>query len=126
MSNVYADARNLEGKPIEGNGQCVTLVKNHTSVGWTGNWRQGSEVVGNRTLAPGTAIATFVDGKYPNQAHGNHAAFYMGQVSDGIYIMDQWSSKPRISKRFVRRQGKDSHGNFVNPSNNADAFFVIE
>jgi hypothetical protein len=126
MSNVYAEVRSLEGKPIEGNGECVTLVKNHTSVGWTGNWRQGKEVVGNRTLAQGTAIATFVDGKYPNQAHGNHAAFYMGQVSDGIYIMDQWRSKRQISKRFIRRQGKDAHGKFISPSNNADAFFVIE
>jgi hypothetical protein len=126
MSDVYADVRSLEGKPKEGNGECVNLVKNHTSVGWTGKWRQGTEVVGSTNLEQGTAIATFVDGRYASSSHGNHAAFYMGQVSDGIYIMDQWRSKARISKRFIRRKGRDSHGRFIDPSNNADAFFVIE
>lgn len=126
MSEVYANARNLEGNPKEGNGECVTLVKNHTTVGATWNWRQGAEVVGTMTLAQGTAIATFVDGRYANSSHGNHAAFYMGQVSDGIYIMDQWRSKAKISKRFITGKGKDAHGKFINPSNNADAFSVIE
>lgn len=126
MSDVYADVRSLEGKPLEGNGECVTLVKNHTSVGRTGSWKQGDEVVGSRSREQGTAIATFVDGKYANRSHGNHAAFYLNQVSDGIYIMDQWHSKAKIGKRFIRRKGKDAHGKFIDPSNNADAFFVIE
>ncbi|WP_312515869.1 BPSL0067 family protein [Massilia sp.] len=126
MSEVYTGVGSLEGLPKEGNGECVTLVKNHTAVGWTGNWRQGEQVVGNNNLARGTAIATFVDGRYPNHSHGNHAAFYMGQVSDGIYVMDQWRSKPKIGKRLLRRLGKDAHGRFISPSNNADAFFVIE
>jgi hypothetical protein len=126
MSDVYSDVRSLEGKSKEGNGECVTLVKNHTSVGWTGNWRQGDDVVGRNSLQQGTAIATFVNGRYPSNSHGNHAAFYMGQVSDGIYIMDQWRSKSKIGKRFIRRKGKDAQGRFVDPSNNADAFFVIE
>lgn len=126
MSKVYADARSLEDKPIEGDGQCVTLVKNHTAVGATATWRQGDEVIGSKALAQGTAIATFVNGRYPSHAHGNHAAFYMGQASDGIYIMDQWHSKKKIGKRFIRRKGKNAQGKFIDPSNNADAFFVIE
>jgi hypothetical protein len=126
MSDVYSDARSLNNKPVEGNGECVTLVKNHTSVGATATWRQGEQVVGSNALRQGTAIATFVNGRYPNNAHGNHAAFYMGQVSDGIYIMDQWRSKEKITKRFIRRKGRDAHGRFIDPSNNADAFFVIE
>lgn len=128
MSKVYADVRTLQKKPIEGNGQCVTLVKNHTGVGPTANWRQGDQVVGSKALVQGTAIATFVNGRYANKSHGNHAAFYMRQVSDGIYIMDQWHSKKKITitERFIRRQGKDAQGKFIDPSNNADAFFVIE
>lgn len=126
MSDVYAEVSSLEGKPKEGNGECVTLVKNHTSVGHTGGWRQGSEVVGSKTLETGTAIATFVNGKYPNNSHGNHAAFYMGQLAGGICIMDQWRSKAKVGKRFIRRKGKDAQGRFIDPSNNADAFFVIE
>lgn len=126
MSHVYSDAKTLEGKEKEGDGQCVTLVRNHTDAGWTGRWKQGEAVVGNRTLAQGTAIANFVNGKWPNLAHGNHSAFYIGQVSDGIYIIDQYPAKDRIGKRFIRRKGKDSHGKFINPTDNADAFFVIE
>ena len=126
MSEVYSDVRSLDGKPKEGNDECVTLVKNLTAVGWTGKWRQGDTVVGNNSIQQGTAIATFIDGRYANQSHGNHAALYVGQVTDGIYVMDQWRSKPKIGKRFIRRKGKDAHGRFIDPSNNADAFFVIE
>lgn len=126
MSHVNAEIRKLDGKPKEGDGECVTLVKNHTDVGWTGRWKQGEAVVGNKSLAQGTAIANFVNGKWPNHAHGNHSGFYMGQVSDGIYILDQYPAKDNIGKRFIRRKGKDAHGNFINPTDNADAFFVIE
>lgn len=126
MPDVYPEVRSLEGKPKEGNGECVTLVKNHTTVGQTASWRQGDEVVNSKTLQQGTAIATFVNGRYANNSHGNHAAFYMGQASDGIYILDQWRSKAKIGKRFIRKKGKDARGRFIDPSNNADAFFVIE
>jgi hypothetical protein len=126
MSFVYKEVRSLEGRDKVGNAECVTLIKAYTKAGWTGGWRQGASVMGNRALPQGTAIANFVDGKWPGKAHGNHSAFYMGQVSDGIYILDQWPGKPKIGKRFVRRQGRDARGNFINPSDNADAFFVIE
>lgn len=45
--------------------------------------------MGNKSLSPGTAIATFVNGRYPNRPHGNHAAFYLGQDAGGIYVVDQ-------------------------------------
>jgi hypothetical protein len=126
MSYVYEDVRKLQGKPKEGEGECVTLVRNHTSAGWTGKWKQGEAVVGNRTLRQGTAIANFENGRWPGRAHGNHSAFYLGQVSDGIYVMDQYPAKNGVGQRFIRRQGKDKHGKFINPTDNADAFFVIE
>jgi len=55
--------------------------------------------------------------------------FYLGQGSNGIYVVDQWNDsvrKPRISKRFIRAKGKNRSGNFIDPSDNADAFSVIE
>lgn len=55
-----------------------------------------------------------------------YSAFYMGPAPDGFFIMDQWRSKAKIGKRFIRRKGKDAQGKFIDPSNNADAFFVIE
>lgn len=126
MSYVYKEVRSLEGKDKVGDGECVTLIKTYTNAGWTGRWKQGAPVVGNKTIEQGTAVANFVNGKWPGHKHGNHSAFYMGQVSDGIYILDQWPDKKRIGKRFIRRKGKDAHGNFINPTDNADAFFVIE
>jgi hypothetical protein len=86
-------------------------------------------VYGDMTLAKGTAIATFVNGIYQNYGTGNHAAYYISQDATGIWIMDQWSDdvkKPKISKRHIRRKGKLSTGGFIDPSNNADAFSVIE
>ncbi|HEY1150641.1 MAG TPA: BPSL0067 family protein [Pseudoduganella sp.] len=42
--------------------------------------------------------------------------------------MDQWKGKKAatISKRFIQSLGRDKQGNFIRPSNNADAFSVIE
>jgi hypothetical protein len=41
----------------------------------------------------------------------------------------QWkdmATKPKISKRFIRTKGKNKSGQYIDPSNNADAFSVIE
>ena len=59
---------------------------------------------------------------------GNHAAYYISQDAGGITVMDQWAGpgKPTISSRYIRSKGKDKSGNFVSPSDNADAFSVIE
>jgi len=35
-------------------------------------------------------------------------------------------TKKKISKRFIRSLGKDAKGNYIRPSENADAFSVIE
>ncbi|MYM88598.1 BPSL0067 family protein [Rugamonas sp. FT82W] len=126
MPFVYKDVGTLEGKDKVGDGECVTLIKTFTDAGWTGRWKQGAAVVGNKNIVRGTAVANFVDGKWPGRNHGNHLAFYMGQVSDGIYILDQWPDKNKIGKRFIRSKGKDARGNFINPTDNADAFFIIE
>lgn len=55
---------------------------------------------GERSLgisrSQGTAIATFVNGKYPSgSAAHKHAAFYLEQDSNYIYVMDQWKKKKK-------------------------------
>lgn len=62
-----------------GNHQCVALVRHYAGAPATLAWKQGEAVLGNRLLRKGTAIATFVNGKYANHQQGNHAALYMGQ-----------------------------------------------
>lgn len=129
MPHVYRAARQLESKAKIGDKECVDLVKNFTHLGWTGSWREGAKVVGNKTIEEGTAIATFVDGKWPGKRSGNHSGFYLGQVSNGIYLIDQWpndKTKPKIGKRFIYRLGKDKNGKYIDPPQNADAFSIIE
>ncbi|WP_234383666.1 BPSL0067 family protein [Paracidovorax avenae] len=126
MPYVYNNPKALEGKPSVGNKQCVALVKFYAKAPASSLWREGASVKGNMLLREGTAIATFVDGRYPNHASGNHAALYVGQDAGGIYVIDQWSKVNKIQARKLRFLGKDKHGGWTNPSNNGDAFSVVE
>lgn len=128
MSYHYADARSLDGKPKIGDAECVTLIRHYTNAPATRLWRQGTKVLGNKAILPGTAIANFENGRWPGRSKGNHSAFYLGQVSDGIYVVDQWPSpeKKNISIRFIGKKGRHQDGTYANPTDNADAFWVIE
>ena len=124
----YDKVDDLDGTEKVGSRQCVALIQIKASAPPTSARRQGAAVRGQTLLAKGTAIATFVDGRYPNRRHGNHAALYISQDATGILVMDQWTSnqrKPKISKHRLRFLGKDRHGNYIDPSNNGDAFSVI-
>jgi hypothetical protein len=80
--------------------QCVSLVRAvipelpHSS-----QWTEGDPITpeNSGTIAPGTAIATFTDGRYGNAQHGNHAAIFLGPDLDeqgrlrGIEVIDQSS-----------------------------------
>lgn len=133
MAYVYANARSLQDTEKVGvNHQCVELIQHYVRIGQTATWRQGASVLGNSAIEVGTAIATFVNGRYPNHSSGNHAAFYLGQDAGGIWVMDQWKddvAKPRVSKRYIRkwRNGSvRSDGSYIRMSNNAEAYFIIE
>lgn len=126
MSYVYEDAEKLAGLPTVGNSQCVALVVRYTQAPATPHWEEGEQVKGNSLLKKGTAIATFVNGKYPNNNTGQHAAFYLSQDAAGIWVVDQWLASRTIQKRQLRFKGKKKYGGFVDPSNNGDAFSVIE
>lgn len=89
---VYDAAPKLRGTPLVGTHQCVALIRFYTPAPHTSAWRPGQKVRGATDIAVGTAIATFVDGRYPNEAHGNHAAFYLGQDAFGIQVVDQWAN----------------------------------
>lgn len=135
MPHVYRAVDKLQGRAVVDGGNCVSLIKEFAP-GLTGlstmTWREGARVLGNRAIARGTAIATFENGRYPRRGagQGNHAAFFLWHTSDGFWIMDQYryANPPRlyIGKRFLPKLGKNKDGSFVNPSNNAEAFSVIE
>lgn len=128
MSYTYSKVDDLKDEPVVGSHQCVALIQLYAGAPVSSAWRQGDAVLGNRTLQKGTAIATFVDGRYPNQAHGNHAAFFVKEFAKGIWIMDQWKSekKTTISLRFLASLGKNKQGKFIRAIDNAEAYSVIE
>jgi hypothetical protein len=66
-----------------------------------------------------------VNKKYPNLRTGNHAALYVGQDADGLTVVEQWSSLKKPQKRHIDWLG-EKDGVYINPSNNGDAFFIIE
>ncbi|WP_336222146.1 BPSL0067 family protein [Citrobacter amalonaticus] len=131
MAYVYSGVRSLEGTAKVGaHHQCVELIQYYAHVRQAVLWKQGEKVLGSNKIAPGTAIATFVKGRYPNHSRGNHAAFYLRQDAGGIWVMDQWNDdvkKRKVSSRYIRKQGgvRDD-GTYLRMSNNAEAYYVIE
>lgn len=126
MPYVYSEAEDLEDMPTAGTKQCVALIKQYAKTPPSSAWQEGAVVKGNLLLKKGSAIATFINGKYQNHGSGNHAAFYVSQNAAGILLVDQWSTSKTIRKRRLPFLGKDKDGNFISPSNNGDAFSVVE
>lgn len=129
MPYVFSKVDDLKGKNKVGSKQCVALLQYYAKLHQTALWKEGRPVMGDISILKGTAIATFVNGKYPNLRTGNHAAFYISQDAGGILVMDQWADddlKPSISLRYLPRKGKLAKGGYAFPSNNADAYSVIE
>ncbi|NYE62548.1 hypothetical protein FHW58_003767 [Duganella sp. 1224] len=136
MPYIYPQAATLERQPKVGTGDCVELVRYYADVPDHRIWTAGARVLDNKNVAPGTAIATFVHGRYPNNDKGNHAAFFLrhGAPGDGFWVIDQWKDgngrgkKPRISARYIKslHMKLRPDGSFPRASDNADAFYVIE
>jgi hypothetical protein len=84
----------------------------------------GARVRGNPHIAPGTAIATFEpDGSYTSET-GNHAAIYLTQDDQGIWVYDQWQGQP-VHKRLIRFEG-GAGAKQGSKSNDGNRFAVIE
>ena len=76
----------------------------------------------NSTITKGIAIATFVGGKYPSHATGNHAAIYLSQNKVGIVVLDQWKRQGAVKRRTIRFEVPKG----TSASNDGNAFSVIE
>jgi hypothetical protein len=128
-----ADAAELEGKPQVGDAQCVALIKLKVpgliGIG-TMNWKQGESVKSVPNLARGTAIATFVNGRYPQTGEtGKHACIFLSHAGAGFWVIDQYTNSRTIIKRHIgipREHAQRPDGTWENASNNAMAFSVIE
>jgi hypothetical protein len=113
----------FDGRVI-GAGHCVDFVKAAAGAPRTAAWQEGAPVRGNPHIARGTAIATFEsDGSYTSKS-GNHAAIYLSQDDDGIWVYDQWRGQP-VHKRLIRFEG-GSGGKRGSKSNDGRRFAVVE
>lgn len=130
MPFVFKDVDKLQDQPKVGGGDCVALIKKYIPAlanVHTSHWRAGAHVVDVKNLPRGTAIATFVDGRYPGLKKGNHAAFYLATAGAGFYAMDQWIEKPLIARRPIEMGRVTRDGRlFRGLSDAAQAFYVIE
>jgi hypothetical protein len=115
------------------NGECASLVKYLADLAETSTWTNGERVQGSTTIRPGTPIATFnyfPGNKYgeltygPPEARGgakykSHAAIYLGQDEDGIWVFDQGQpNSPRVHRiDFIRDDG--------NAFESGKRFFVV-
>jgi hypothetical protein len=121
LAYVCSTPEVYDGKKI-GSGECVAFVQTAALAPNTSTWKKGVAVKGNMNLIKGTAIATFdSNGKYANLKTGNHAAIYVSQDSIGIWVYDQWRTQGAVRKRQIRFKGGVGR-----PSNDGDAFSVIE
>jgi hypothetical protein len=150
MPFVYRGYANLPTAPKVDTGECARLVQHYLpNIGHTTTWKPGERVLdvlmrGGR-IEPGTAVATFVRGRYPQSGH-RHAAFFERVITacsydpklkvcpiKGFVLIDQWNPKPgdqprpTIRRCTINLQGKMmGDGSFPRVSDNAEAFYIIE
>jgi hypothetical protein len=137
-ARIYSgDVEQLEGHEPFSDGECVALVQAVTSVGLTAGWRPGPRVVDLSYLNPGTVIANFLDGRFPNRRR-YHAAMFMEfgprGMSSGrpstIKVMDQFTGRhPRnmVKSRDIYARGDKTYkqGNPYADCDNADQYYVV-
>lgn len=118
---VIKDFDKLKDKPC-GSGKCPGIVQTHGGLPLVKFWFEGPKVRGLSVIPYGTAVATFVDGTYPNWETGNHVAIYIDQhPAKGVLVFDQWTGEP-AGYRWMKF--KDEAG-IVDRSDNGTALSII-
>src|SRR5262245_32796091 len=89
---ICRNASSLEGSVV-GDGHCVDLIFVHSGAPASSQWKEGKPVKGTDVYA-GTAIATFVKGKFSWDSIEQHAAIFIEQDAGGISVWDQKPGQP--------------------------------
>jgi len=123
MAYIAIDTEKYIGQSV-GSGQCVAFVQKCAGAPLTRCWKEGEKVRG-ADIPRGTAIATFQNGQYQNDTHGNsHAAIYLEQDDKAIYVLDQWI-RPNYAQEVHRRPIQFRGGKGAS-CDDGDAYSVIE
>ena len=111
-------------KNASGKTECAYFVQQVTNAPSTTAWKVGKNVLeaSPGTIPRGTAIATFVNGQYPNDDLGKHAAIYLSHDKNEIQVLDQWNSQHMVKQRPIRANKPAG----TRRSNVAEDFYVIE
>lgn len=108
----------------QGRTECVELIKGLLGAPSTTLWKEGRKLRPHADeIEPGTAIATFVDGRYPNsRRRGNkHAAIFLRATEGGIYVLDQFAHQAAVKERFIPWQ----HPRDRRAANNASSYSTV-
>lgn len=108
-----------------GRAECVQLLKNLMDAPRTLFWKEGRKLkVSWDEVQPGTAIATFKRGRYPQKRLGRghkHAAIFLRASQAGIYVLDQFTGQQAAEERFIPWHNPRDH----RASNNAVAYSTV-
>lgn len=129
---VYHGLLPSEGVPVSypafanrrGRTECVELIKGLLGAPATTLWREGRKLKADLwQIQPGTAIATFVNGRYPNweRRGSKHAAIFLRADEQGIYVLDQFAHQGGVKQRFIPWR----HPQDRRPANNAEAYSTV-
>ncbi len=112
-------------KDAHGRSECVQLLKALMDAPRTLLWQEGRKLKTSRdSIQPGTAIATFKKGRYPQKGKrrgSKHAAIFLRASDAGIYVFDQFAGSVDASERFIPWH----HPRDRSPSNNAAAYSTV-
>lgn len=104
---------------------CVQLLKALMGAPLTDHWQEGRKLKTSWSeVKPGTAIATFKKGRYPQRSkgHGNkHAAIFLRATDTGIYVFDQFAGARVATERFIPWHNPRDR----KPSNNAVSYSTV-
>jgi hypothetical protein len=102
--HILSNPRSYIGHDVYGSSQCVDLIMHTLGAPRTPEWKQGRPVTRGADIPVGTAIATFVDGHYPSNKTGQHAAIYLSQNETGIDVVEQFVGidKNKVAFRNIR------------------------
>lgn len=108
-----------------GRTECVQLLKTLMDAPRTPLWKEGRKLESHwAALPPGTAIATFKKGRYPQKGKGRgskHAAIFLRASEAGIWVLDQFAGRHAAEERFIPWHNPRDKS----PSNNAAAYSTV-